>query len=155
METKVGIGVAIIRKVNGMEQVLLGKRKGSHGAYQWGFPGGHLEYMESFNECALREIAEEVGPDFVVEDLDVCAVTNLVEYAPKHYVDIGMVATYVSGDPQIMEPDKVSEWRWFEVTDAMRWSDEFFATVEPTLVGAFSEGYENYGGAMINDKEQF
>lgn len=37
---KVGIGV-IVRKDN---QILLGKRKNSHGDGCWAFPGGHLEY---------------------------------------------------------------------------------------------------------------
>jgi 8-oxo-dGTP diphosphatase len=151
METKVGIGVAILRRTNKGEQVLLGKRKGSHGEGQWAFPGGHLEYMESFEDCALREISEEVGPDFKVYDLDVCAVTNLKDYAPKHYIDIGMVARYVSGEPQVMEPDKVSEWRWFNVVDAMRFSDEFFSTVSVTLAGAFAEEFEEFGAATVQD----
>ncbi len=54
---KVGIGVMILKD----GKVLLGKRKGSHGAGQYAFPGGHLEYMESFEDCARRETREECG----------------------------------------------------------------------------------------------
>lgn len=56
---KVGLSVIIRRK----SKVLLGKRKNSHGAGTWCFPGGHLEYKES-----LRELKEETG-DIEVENL--------------------------------------------------------------------------------------
>ena len=58
-ETKprVGIGIMVFKE----GKILLGKRKNSHGSGEYAFPGGHLEYMESYKECALREIAEECG----------------------------------------------------------------------------------------------
>ena len=49
---KVGVGVMIFK--NG--KVLLGKRKGSHGEGEFALPGGHLEYMEGFANCASREV---------------------------------------------------------------------------------------------------
>ena len=56
-EIKVGIGIMIFK--NG--KILLGKIKGSHGEGEYAFPGGHLEYMESVKEGALRELEEECG----------------------------------------------------------------------------------------------
>ena len=52
--SRVGIGVMIFKD----GKVLLGKRKGSHGEGDWAFPGGHLDYMEGFEECARRETRE-------------------------------------------------------------------------------------------------
>ncbi len=54
---KVGIGVMIIKD----DKVLFGKRKGSHGEREYAFLGCHLEYMESFEACARRELEEECG----------------------------------------------------------------------------------------------
>jgi len=109
--TKVGISVLLFRG----DSVLLGKRKGSHGEGEWGTPGGKLEYMESFAEGATREMAEEIGPQVKFSSLQVFSVINLVEYAPKHYIDIGMSAEWESGDAALMEPDKCEEWRWWDM----------------------------------------
>jgi 8-oxo-dGTP diphosphatase len=54
---KVGIGV-IIKKDN---KILFGKRKNAHGDGTWSFPGGHLEFGETWEECAMRETLEETG----------------------------------------------------------------------------------------------
>lgn len=136
--TKVGIGVAVFRQMNGQTYVLLGRRKGSHGEGQWAFPGGHMEYMESFKDCAIREMAEELGPNFTVKGLRTCCVTNLKDYSPKHYVDIGMMCDYASGIPEIMEPDKVSEWKWITVSEVLFPNStlNLFATVLNTVKAA-------------------
>ena len=54
---RVGIGVVVMKD----GRVLLGRRKGSHGAGEYAYPGGHLEHLESFAECAVREVREETG----------------------------------------------------------------------------------------------
>jgi 8-oxo-dGTP diphosphatase len=108
--TKLGVGVLL---VNREDQVLLGKRKGSHGEGQWALPGGHLEFGESFEDCARRELEEELGTDIEYNGLHVVSVINLMEYYPKHYIDIGMMAFYDGGEPEVMEPDKVETWEWF------------------------------------------
>jgi 8-oxo-dGTP diphosphatase len=64
---KVGVGVMVLK--NG--KVLIGKRKGAHGAGEWAWPGGHLEYMESFEDCARREVMEETGIE--IHNIRFCA----------------------------------------------------------------------------------
>lgn len=151
VDTKVGIGIAILRQYDFNTQVLLGRRKGSHGEGEWAFPGGKMEHLESFDETALREIAEEVGPQLKIRGLRVCSVINLTEYAPKHYLDIGMVADWVEGEPEVMEPEKCSEWRWFDVWNL---PTPLFATVERVVEAAVSP-YTRYDTAFVYDKEQF
>jgi len=107
--TKVGVGVLILKD----GKVLMTIRKGSHGAGEYSFPGGHLEYMESFEECAVREVKEECGIE--IKNIRFSYVTNVKKYAPKHYVHIGLVAEWESGEPKIMEPEKAGEWLWYDL----------------------------------------
>ena len=50
------VGLAAIAIQEG--KVLLGKRKGLIGDATWAPPGGHLEYGESVDACAARELLE-------------------------------------------------------------------------------------------------
>lgn len=109
---KVGVGV-MIRRDN---KVLLGLRKGSHGAGEWSFPGGHLEWGESVFQTAIREAMEETG--LVVSDLELISVADEMRYIDsddKHYLNIGVRANSVDGEPQLMEPNKCEKWGWFDL----------------------------------------
>ncbi len=106
---KVGVGVMVLKD----GKILLGKRKGAHGAGEFAFPGGHLEYMESFTGCAKREVAEECGIE--IKNIRFQFLSNLVKYAPKHYAHIGLVADWQSGEPKVLEPEKSESWDWYEL----------------------------------------
>ncbi|WP_252106798.1 MULTISPECIES: NUDIX hydrolase [unclassified Halomonas] len=106
---QVGVGVLIIQ--NGC--VLLGKRKGAHGAGTWSAPGGHLEFGESIDSCARREVMEETG--LVLQGIQHGPFTNNVfEADQKHYVTVFVLASPKGGEPKLMEPDKCEGWTWFE-----------------------------------------
>jgi len=110
---KVGIGVMILNEQN---QVLLGLRQGSHGAGEWNFPGGHLEFGETVFETAKREVKEETGLN--VMPMEIISVADEMRYLDsdgKHYLNIGVKALYKGGDPKLIEPDKCLEWRWFDL----------------------------------------
>lgn len=105
---KVGIGV-IIRKDG---KVLMHKRIGSHGANTWSFPGGHLEFNESLENCSIREVEEEAG--IKIKNIKFGALTNdIFKEEGKHYITIFMVADWDSGIPEIKEPDRCLAWDWF------------------------------------------
>src|SRR4051812_30668007 len=92
---RVGIGVLVMKD----GRLLLGKRKGSHGAGEYASPGGHLEHLESFADAAAREVHEETG--LKIGALRFLRVLNTVQYAPRHYVDIAFVAEWASGVPAV------------------------------------------------------
>lgn len=129
---KVGVGLLLVKD----GKILLGKRKGAHGAGEYAGFGGHLEGLETFEDDLLRELAEEGGPDIKVKNLRFLSVTNLRRYAPKHYVDIGMVAEWESGEPQVMEPDKIESWDWHDIDNL---PDPLFGVIE-NYVEAYKTG---------------
>lgn len=104
---KVGIGVLVLKE----GRVLMSKRKGAHGTGEWAFPGGHLEFGESYEDCAKRECREEAGIE--IKNVRFLRLSNLKKYDGKHYVDIGIVAEWQSGDPQVLEPHRAEKWEWF------------------------------------------
>lgn len=110
---RIGIGVMV---QNDDGQVLLGLRKSSHGAGEWSFPGGHLEFGETMQEAAKREVMEETG--LLVDDISLISVADEMRYIKtdgKHYVNVGFLAKYQGGTPMVMEPEKSGEWCWFDL----------------------------------------
>ena len=110
---RVGIGVMI---QNEKGEALLGLRQGSHGAGEWSFPGGHLEFGETVFQTAQREVKEETGLD--VNQFKLISVADEMRYIKsdgKHYLNIGVKAEYQGGEPKVMEPDKCKEWEWFSL----------------------------------------
>lgn len=107
--TKISVMIMVIKE----GKLLLGKRKGSHGEGQFASPGGHLEYMESYTECALREIEEECGIE--VQNIKFLFVANITEFVPKHYCRVGLIAEWKSGDPQLREPESCESWDWYDI----------------------------------------
>ncbi len=73
-------------------RVLMGKRKGSHGAGEYAYPGGHLEMGESFEQCARREVNEETGLE--INNIKFLRLDNVMKYPGKHYVDIALTADW-------------------------------------------------------------
>jgi 8-oxo-dGTP diphosphatase len=107
-EPRVGVGVLVWYD----DKVLLGRRRGAHGAETFCFPGGHLEFGESWQACAEREVREETGLE--LHSIRVAAVTNDVfAEEGKHYITIFMQARARSNDAELREPDKCDGWAWF------------------------------------------
>jgi 8-oxo-dGTP diphosphatase len=104
------VGVAVIVHKDG--KILLGQRKNAHGSGTWAFPGGHLEYQETIEACARREVFEETN--LVVKNIKQIAYTNdIFRQEQKHYVTLFVSAQYDSGDLEIREPEKCEKWDWF------------------------------------------
>lgn len=114
----VGVGVMILND----NKVLLGKRheepeKASsllHGEGTWTMPGGKLHFKEDLEEAACREVLEETGIKIKKENLRMISVTNDI-ITDAHFVTIGFLCQDFEGEPKVMEPDEITEWRWFKL----------------------------------------
>lgn len=109
---RVGIAVFVIK--NG--KFLLAKRKGSHGEGSWALPGGHLEFGESFETTARREVMEETS--LTIKNIRFGAVTNdQFHLENKHYITIWMLSDWASGKEHITEPQKCDAQAWHTFDD--------------------------------------
>lgn len=122
MSTRVPCGVATIithrtwMLSNGVvipQDMLLGLRKGSHGAGSWSIPGGKVEPGELPIITAQREVEEETG----------------MRVSPLPFLLMPYNNTFAGGEPwvtlyficqvenmrvpEVKEPDKCEQWGWF------------------------------------------
>jgi 8-oxo-dGTP diphosphatase len=108
------MGVLVMRR----GRVLLGRRRGSHGEGYYAAPGGHIEFGESFEQAARREVREETGLE--IADLKLLSLGNYVfirEDGERHYIDVDFVCEAPTGKPQLVEPEKCDGWDWYNLDD--------------------------------------
>jgi len=135
MEPRVGIGVFVIKDGT----FLMGKRKGSHGAGTWSIPGGHMEFGESFEETAKREVMEETGME--IKNVRFAAVTNdIFEDDNKHYVSVWVMSDWSQNEPHITEPDKYIDQKWIDI-DSL--PEPLFKSWDALLVSEFIDGIKH------------
>lgn len=111
-----GVGVILFRK----GKILLGKRNPdpdkADSAFRssgtWSLPGGKLEWGETFEQAAIREVKEETG--IVIKNSQVISLHN-TKNKFAHFVTIGLIAKSWKGLAKVMEPDQMTEWKWFDI----------------------------------------
>jgi len=109
----VGCGL-IIQRADA--KVLLYRRVKAPEAGHWSIVGGKVDQMERSSEAARREAEEETG--LSIGDVDfLCPLEVLVEADSQHWISMIYVARAFSGEPQLTEPEKLSEMGWFDLSD--------------------------------------
>lgn len=117
---RVGVGVILLRD----NKILLGKRNENpakadsllHGEGTWTLPGGKLDFGENIEDCACREVLEETSIKINKDNIKIISVTNDI-VKDAHFVTIGFLCEDFEGEEKVMEPDEITEWRWFDINN--------------------------------------
>jgi len=116
----VGFGVMILKD----NKILFGKRHEDpnkadselHGEGTWTMPGGKIEFGEAFEEAAGREVMEETSLKINQDKLKFISLAN-DKILDAHFVTIGFLCEDFEGEVKVMEPDEITEWKWFELSN--------------------------------------
>lgn len=105
------IGVNCILQ-NEEGNILLSKRKNRFGEGTYGLIGGKVKQWETLEQCAVRELKEEIGIQTKVEDIQV--VNMHVTMDQKHIIQVGVLVNQYTGIPENKEPNKCEEIKFFK-----------------------------------------
>jgi len=112
----IGVGIGVMLYRDG--KILLGKRHDDplkaksllNGAGTWTMPGGKIRFKETFKEAVYRETLEETG--IMINNIKLISVTNDIN-ENFHFVTMGFLCDDFSREASVMEPDEITEWKWF------------------------------------------
>ena len=113
---RAGVGVMILRD----GKILLGRRNADPvkasselgGQATWTMPGGKIDFGEKIADAARRELSEETG--LAAKTLRIASIGNEIK-DNAHFVTVGFVCEDFEGEPKIMEPEEIEEWKWFQI----------------------------------------
>ena len=106
---RVGVGLLILHPP---DQVLLTLRKRAPEAGCWSIVGGKVDFLETLDQCAIREAREEAGVEVEIVRL-LCVTDHVLPGEGQHWVAPAYLGRIVKGEVRNCEPEKTQEVRWF------------------------------------------
>jgi ADP-ribose pyrophosphatase len=110
---RVGVGV-LLADAHG--RVLLTLRKRPPEAGCWSIVGGKVDFLETLEQCAIREAREEVGVEISLRSL-LCVTDHCLPGENQHWVSPAYLGQILSGEATNCEPRKTHEVRWFALDE--------------------------------------
>jgi ADP-ribose pyrophosphatase len=107
---RVGVGVLLLDHDH--QRALLTLRILPPEAGCWSIVGGKLDYLESLEQCGIREAREEAGVEITIKSL-LCVTEHRLPAEGQHWISPAFLASILSGIPINCEPHKTKEVRWF------------------------------------------
>ncbi|MCQ2004082.1 NUDIX domain-containing protein [Rhizobium sp. NRK18] len=110
-----GAGLAILRD----NKILLYRRLRAPEAGYWNIVGGKIDHMEPAGIAAIREAEEETG--LAIGEIEHLLTTEqILPDDQQHWVSLIYVSRNSRGEPQLTEPDKLSDFGWYDLDDLPR-----------------------------------
>lgn len=113
-QCKIAVFLILTRKINEITEILLQERCNTgymDGKYDTAC-SGHLEKGESVLVAIVRETKEELGICVNENDLRLVAVIHPYQ---EDYINLFFTTEQYFGTPKIMEPNKCSNLKWFNI----------------------------------------
>ncbi len=123
-----GVGLAILRD----GKLLLYRRRKAPEAGFWNIVGGKVDHMEPAEQAARREAEEETG--LTIGKIGFLATTEqIINTDRQHWVSLLYRTEDFSGEPQLTEPDKLSDFGWFDLDALPQPLSAFTSAILPFL----------------------
>jgi len=108
---RVGVGVLL---TDDQGRVLLTLRNRPPEAGCWSIVGGKVDFLETLEQCAIREAREEVGLEIRLSSL-LCVTDHCLPGENQHWVSPAYLGQILAGEATNCEPGKTREVRWFDI----------------------------------------
>lgn len=119
----------------------------------WVFPGGTLEVEEGLEECAIREMKEEIDLDVSIEKT--LYLADFLLDSPqgvRHTIDVFMLARYEGGEPVMTLDENLNEMGFFSLEEVQAMAET--PGIEPRvatqrLLADWPEDFQNANGVYL------
>lgn len=104
--------------INDKKEVLLQKRAATKkmNPNMWGSCAGHVDSGEGIEETALRELEEEIGIKFSIDDLHVLEEMQVTKKEINSHLT-RVYYIYYNGNDFKIQTEELSEVKWFNIDD--------------------------------------
>ena len=125
--------------VNEKEEILLVQHRKSN-RYYWVLPGGRIEYGESFQDCAVRELKEETNLDIKFGKV-VFLSEAIAPDRSRHIINIYATGEVLGGELKVGDEPMLADVAYKPILELDKIT--LYPPVADKIIKAYKEGFKN------------